>query len=34
MMHDVSQRIFHTIGMLIGGTPIVLYGDELGIKQV
>lgn len=34
MLDALSQRIFLTIGMLIGGTPIVVYGDELGVKQV
>jgi glycosidase len=34
MMHDIAQRITWTIRLLMGGTPIILYGDELGLKQV
>ena len=34
MMHDIAQRITWTIRLLMGGTPVILYGDELGLKQV
>ena len=34
MMHEISQRITWTIRLLMGGTPVILYGDELGLKQV
>lgn len=33
-MHDIAQRITWTIRLLMGGTPVILYGDELGLKQV
>ena len=33
-MHAIVQRMSLTMGLLMGGTPIIRYGDELGIEQV
>ena len=31
---NLSKEMMFTMGMLFGGTPIIIYGDELGIEQV
>jgi glycosidase len=32
--NNLSKEMILTMGMLLGGTPIIIYGDELGIEQV
>jgi glycosidase len=31
---QLSKQMVLTINLLIGGTPIVLYGEEIGLDQV
>ena len=33
-MHAIVQRMSLTMGLLMGGTPVIRYGDELGIEEV
>ncbi len=32
--NDLAKEIVLTISMLIGGTPIILYGEEIDLDQV
>jgi hypothetical protein len=34
MKTNLPKEMLLTMGMLFGGTPIILYGDELGIEEV
>jgi glycosidase len=31
---ELSKEIVLTLNMLIGGTPIIIYGEEIGLDQV